>query len=200
LNLALFDFDGTITTKDTFTAFLGYVFKNSNALKLKFILLIPILVAVNLKVISVEKAKEITFTLLFKGWTKTYFDRTALEFSAIVLPDIIRPIALDRIKYHKSRGDKIVVVSASLDSWVKGWCFEQEIETICSILETKEGIITGKLRKGDCNGIEKVRRIREKYELEEYDVVFAYGDSSGDKEMIDLADIAYYQWKEVEKK
>ena len=90
------------------------------------------------------------------------------------------------------------MVSASLDSWVKEWCLKQGIETICSILETKNGIITGKLGRGDCNGIEKAKRIREKFELEEYDKVIAYGDSSGDKEMLDLADIAYYRWKEVE--
>ncbi len=90
-----------------------------------------------------------------------------------------------------------MVVSASLDSWLQEWCLKNDLDLISSSLETKDGIITGKFKGEYCNGIEKVRRIKEKYNLDEYDTVFAYGGNSGDTDMLKLADIGYYRWERI---
>jgi phosphoserine phosphatase len=39
----------------------------------------------------------------------------------------------------------------------------------------------------NCYGEEKVRRIRASYNLDEFNHIYAYGDSEGDKAMLDLA-------------
>ena len=45
----------------------------------------------------------------------------------------------------------------------------------------------------DCNGLEKVRRIKKKYNLNKYAKIYAYGDTEGDKPMLDIADISFYR-------
>ena len=200
MNLALFDFDKTITTQDSFSLFLRYTLKKKRASRFKVLYLFLVLVAMIFKVITEQKAKEAMLAYLFKGWTKTQFDSFAMQYAQTVLPGIMLPIALKRIDFHKSQGDKIVVVTASLAAWINVWCDKHEVDAICSDLETNKGLITGKLTEQDCIGIEKVNRVRAKYNLQDYNRIFAYGDSYRDKEMLDLADIAYYKWKEVKNK
>jgi HAD superfamily hydrolase (TIGR01490 family) len=197
MNLALFDFDGTITEKDSFLDFIDHISRIHKYLIIKRILMLPVFFAYLLGILPMGKAKEIFLTSCFKGWDKSYFDAIAKKYADSSLPRLIRPSALETIQRHKSNNDRIVVVSASLDSWLEHWCSKYELGLICSSLETKNGAITGKLKREDCNGIEKVRRIKKRYYLEEYDTVFAYGDSSGDKDMLELADIAYYRWKRI---
>ena len=197
MNLALFDFDGTITEKDSFLDFIDHISRIHKYLIIKRILMLPVFFAYLLGILPMGKAKELFLTFCFKGWEKSYFDGIAEKYADSFLPRLIRPVALETIQRHKSNKDRIVVVSASLDSWLEHWCSKYELDLICSSLEEKNGAITGKLQREDCNGLEKVRRIRERYHLEQYDTVFAYGDSPGDKDMLKLADIAYYRWKRI---
>ncbi len=197
MNLALFDFDGTITEKDSFYDFIGYLSRIHKSIIFKSIFFLPISLAYALRLIPMGKSKELFLTFYFKGWKKSYFDERAKDYANTLLPRLIRPIALEKIRKHKMNKDKIVVVSASLDSWIGEWCLKNGLDLISSSLETKNGFITGKLKRGDCNGMEKAVRIQEKYNLEEYETVFAYGDSSGDKEMLGLADIGYYCWEKT---
>jgi phosphoserine phosphatase len=61
-------------------------------------------------------------------------------------------------------------------------------------LEVKDGILTGQLATKNCYGSEKVRRIREIYNIDECEHIYAYGDSRGDKELLDFADESFYQF------
>lgn len=196
MNLALFDFDGTITKHDTFIGFMRYA-AGRRRFKIGLFILSPVFMASRFKFISISKAKQIFFTYFFKGWKKTDLDRIALRYSNTIIPRIIRPEAHEKIKWHKSRGDKTVVVSASFESWLKDWCEEYSLDLICSKLEVKNGLVTGKFQGKDCIGMEKVRRIKEKYDLTEYQTIYAYGDSEGDSEMLELADVKYYRWEVI---
>ena len=68
-------------------------------------------------------------------------------------------------------------------------------EMVCErlLFEIKNGKLTGKFSTKNCFGIEKVNRIKEKYNLSEYNVIYAYGNSSGDKEMLSIANEKYYK-------
>ncbi len=197
MNLALFDFDMTITNQDTFIGFIRYAVGRKKFM-IGMLLISPLLLAHKFKFISISKIKELFLIYSFKRWKKTYFDKIALTYSRQKIPNIIRPVAIKRIQWHKSQGDKIAVVSASIDSWLKEWCDKYELDLICSHLEVKKGIITGKIQNSDCFGEEKVKRINEKYNLDEYHKIYAYGDSIGDKEMLDMANIKYYRWKKMD--
>jgi phosphoserine phosphatase len=55
------------------------------------------------------------------------------------------------------------------------------------------GRFAGRYDGSNCHGIEKVRRIRECFDLNEFDRVYAYGDTPGDRPMLTLADEAFYK-------
>ena len=67
------------------------------------------------------------------------------------------------------------------------------IELIATKLEFKAGKLTGKFATNNCYGAEKSHRIKELFDLELYDYIYAYGDSRGDKEMLALADESFYK-------
>ena len=46
------------------------------------------------------------------------------------------------------------------------------------------------------SGAEKARRIAERYPLDRYTTIYAYGDTSEDREMLSLAHKKYYRWQE----
>ena len=112
----------------------------------------------------------------------------SLKFNFEVIKAIIREKAKRRIEWHRNNNDKIVIVSASSDLWIGNWCRENELDYITTKLEQSEGTLTGNLIGINCFGPEKVTRIKAKYDLNKYDKIFAYGDSRGDKEMLEMAD------------
>ena len=67
-------------------------------------------------------------------------------------------------------------------------------DLISTELEVKNGELTGKFSTPNCNGIEKVKRIKEKYNLSEYDEIHVFGNSNGDLPMIELGTHKYYKF------
>ena len=104
---------------------------------------------------------------------------------------------MDRIQWHKDRGDKIVVVSASLDVYHTHWCSEHDVELICTQIEYREEICTGEYLGADCTGPEKAKRVNEIYDLSQFDDVNCYGDTSEDSELLELGTKKYFRWKLV---
>ncbi len=194
--LALFDFDGTITFKDSFGDFIAYAVGRRRFIT-GTIVLSPMLLAYALGAIPNWRAKELVSTHFFGGWEAVSFERLASKYSRERLPTIVREIALETIARHKLKGDTVVVVSASIDLWMAGWCAECAVDLIATELETKEGRITGRFSTRNCSGKEKVRRIQERYDLKSFDYIYAYGDSAGDRAMLELANEKYYRWKRV---
>jgi phosphatidylglycerophosphatase C len=106
-------------------------------------------------------------------------------------------MALERIAWHQAQGDRVVVVSASLDAYLVPWCSSLGVELICTELEIRDGLLTGRYVEGDCYGPEKPRRIRLRYALADYDTVYAYGDGDDDLPMLRLADKRFLCWEEL---
>ena len=80
MNLALFDFDGTITTDDSLIKFIRFVVGDA-----KFIwgmtLLSSMLTAYKLKLIPNYKAKQYMLSYFFKGMREEKFMQVANEYS-----------------------------------------------------------------------------------------------------------------------
>jgi phosphatidylglycerophosphatase C len=195
MKLILFDFDGTITRKDSLIVFIKYVIGDFNYYK-GLLILSPMLLAYKLKIISNNIAKEKLIAHFFKGWDKIEFQSIANNYSIEKIDEIIRPKALERIKWHQEKGHTVVIVSASVECWLKGWCKKNNLGLIGTKLEVKNNKLTGKFSTKNCYGIEKVNRIKEKYNLSDYNTIFAYGDSGGDKEMLSIADKKHYKYFE----
>lgn len=193
MTLALFDFDGTITTQDSFLKFIRFVVGDSKFV-VGLVILSPILIAFKLKIIPNFKAKSIVISYFFKGYDEVEFKNLASEYSLSQIDGIVRPKAKDRLVWHKDQGHKIVIVSASIDYWIYPWCFKNGFELLATKLETKDGLLTGNLLGNNCYGIEKACRIKQNYDLGQFEYIYAYGDSNGDKEMLEIANKSFYKF------
>ena len=185
-NIAFFDFDGTISNKDSLVEFIQYAVGKPRYY-MGIIYLTPILIAFKLKIIKNHKAKEMFLSHFFKNWNRDKFINIADKYSLEELDKIVRKKALDKIKWHKNQGDKVVVVSASIHCWLLEWCKREDISLISTKLDYIDDKLTGKFATPNCHGKEKVSRIHEAYYLKDYNIIYAYGDSLGDKELLELA-------------
>jgi HAD superfamily hydrolase (TIGR01490 family) len=190
--LALFDFDGTITSKDSLLEFIKYT-----SGRFGFVLVMGMFAPLILYYVFIKKdgeiAKRKVLSFLFKGKTKSELEKLGKSFADEVIPSILLPSAIEEIEAHKKRRDRVVVISASLENWLKPWTDSMKLELICTEMEYQDGKFTGRFATANCNGQEKVNRINSYLDLKQYKPVFAYGNSSGDKPMLDMADHGFYR-------
>ena len=191
-SLALFDFDGTITTKDSLVEFIQFAVGKTNYYR-GLLFLSPMLLQYKLKIIPNHLAKERLLSYFFKDWKIERFKKIANEYSCKHINSIIRPKALEEIQWHQEQGNEVVIVSASINTWLQPWCEQQKVKLISTELEVKNNLITGKFSTKNCYGVEKANRVHEKYDLKQYHSIYAYGDSSGDKDLLKLAKHSYYK-------
>ena len=192
--VAAFDFDGTLTRRDTLLPFLlhtlGVVAVARHALALS-----PTLAGYALGLIGNGVAKERVLVRCLAGMRVNELQQEAERFAALTLPGLIRNDSLQRFDWHKRQGHRCVVISASLELYVKPWAIKAGFDdVIATHLDTLEdGRITGKLSGANCFGIEKVRRLEALLGAINSYTLYAYGDSRGDKELLSAADHAYYR-------
>lgn len=184
--VAFFDFDGTITSKDTMLEFIRFN-KGWINFFIGFLLYTPYILAYQLKLFERQKAKEKILGFFFKGMDSKKFEEACQAFTEKKLSSLIRPGALKEILKLKKEGVEVIIVSASPDSWIKNWAISNGVSLIASQLEIQNGKLTGRLNGKNCHGEEKVRRILESYDIKQFDVIYAYGDTGGDLPMLKLA-------------
>ncbi|HJU46016.1 MAG TPA: HAD family hydrolase [Chitinophagaceae bacterium] len=190
--IAFFDFDGTITTKDTLLEFIKFS-KGLSHFYAGFLLYSPFLVAYKLKLISNQAAKEKVLSFFYKGVSVADFEKKCRAFATEYLPALVRPKALAEIRKLQEMGIQVVIVSASPENWIRPWSATIGAELIATRLVVKDDQLTGQIYEKNCYGNEKVARITSHYVLTGYDKIYAYGDSSGDKPMLKLATISFYK-------
>lgn len=190
--IAFFDFDGTVTNKDSLLEFIKYC-KGAPAFYAGFALHAPILAAYKLNIISNQRAKEIMLRYFFGRMSVEQFNEYCISFTRDVMPSLIRPKALKEINKLKDAGAEIVIVSASPEYWLNYWCSSMNLRCIATRLKMKNNKLTGKIDGKNCHGEEKVRRINEQYDLNTFSSVYCYGDTPGDKHMLSLGDYRFYK-------
>lgn len=184
--LALFDFDGTITSKDSFIEFIRF-YKGSFSLYFGFSLLFPTLILMKLKLVPNWKVKEWAIIYFFGNTSSEVFQNKCTEFAEKTLPQLIKPNAYNALQKHTNQGHRVILVSASPENYLQTWCKQQNIELIGTRLEQKDGKITGRIDGKNCYGQEKVNRITSLLNINDYTTIYAYGDSNGDREMLALS-------------
>lgn len=190
--LVLFDFDGTITTRDTLFAFTRFAVGDIRFFLGLLYLLLPLALH-RFNLFSAQQTKELFFKHFLKNTKRSKFLELCHLFSQLIIPKIIRPLALEAILEHQRQGDRIVIVSASAYDWIYSWASQYKIEVIATQLEIKNEKLTGKIVGKNCNVQEKVNRIKEIINLSDYEHIVAYGDSTGDIPMMNLADVKFYK-------
>jgi HAD superfamily hydrolase (TIGR01490 family) len=194
-NLALFDFDGTITTNDNFTGFIFFTVSRRR-LALGRLALSPLIVCYKLGFITPSMMRRMIARWAFSGLKEADIIAAGREYADSRIPKFIRPNALERLQWHRNQGDTIAIVSASLDAYLSRWCQQNKFDLICSRLEVHTGRLTGRYEGKDCTGKEKATRILSSYSLKSFERIYAYGDSAEDSEMLNLADIKIWRWQD----
>jgi HAD superfamily hydrolase (TIGR01490 family) len=184
-----FDFDGTLTTKDTLLEFIRYA-KGSTALGWGFLRYAHLLVLMKLGLYPNWKAKQKVFAYFFKGMSITDFNALCQAFAASS-QHLLRPAGIKAIQQAKSEGSEVLIVSASIDNWVQP--FFTEVKVLGTQIEVKDGMLTGRFLTKNCYGQEKVNRILTLFPNRKDYHLTAFGDSRGDKEMLAFADESYFK-------
>ena len=190
--LVLFDFDGTLTQKDSLLEFIAY-YKGRRQLYLGFLVNIYRVFRYYLGKLTNTQLKEDILSHFFEGEPIERFNKAGDDFATHVIPSILKSNALKTIDQYRKNGHRIIIVTASCSNWIRAWTDNLGLELIATELEVSDGKITGKIRGNNCYGPEKVARIRSYVDVDEYDEIIAYGDSAGDKQMLDMADASNYR-------
>ena len=186
--VAAFDVDGTLTTGDCVTPFL----RRAAGRRLWTTLLRhPRALAASAARRDRDRLKEIACSAL-RGIESTEIEHIGAAFAREVGAGRLRDDTVARLRRHRELGHTVVLASASLDPYLVPLGRSLGVDgVVCTVLERdRDGRLSGRLVGANCRGAEKARRVRDW--LREHDLVdaelWAYGDSSGDEELLALAD------------
>ena len=191
-NLYLFDFDGTLTSKDTLFDFLKFSFPKTY--NFNYLIFTPLFVVSKLKLIDAGKVKEKFISKFMKGLSISEIDSLAQNYFEQNHQTLIHEKANDYIKQISNYNDKFIV-SASVDLWVKPFADYYGMGLICTKAKFDEqGIFTGTFATKNCNYEEKKVRIEQEIDLTFYDEIIAFGDTKGDEAMFSISTKSNYRY------
>ena len=184
-----FDFDGTLTSRDTLLEFIRYAC-GTRAFALGFLRHAHLLVLMKLHLYPNWKAKQRIFSYFFKGMDLNTFDSLCQHF-ANDNRHLLRPEGIRTLQQAKAEGAEVLIVSASIDNWVQP--FFPDANVLGTKVEVVDGCLTGRFLTKNCYGQEKVNRILALYPDRNTYHLIAYGDSRGDKELLSFADEPHFK-------
>ena len=188
-NLALFDFDGTLCKKDSFTGFIFYALSKRHIVK-QGLKLLPWIQAYYLNVYPAHAMRPKLFYGMFKDTDYAEIQKIAVEYAQYLIQEL-DPKFMQQLQLHQALGHDVVLVSASVDLYLKPLCQLLGIDLICTETEVRESRLTGHYQSADCSRMEKKKRISQQYPIAEYASIYAYGNSEEDLEMFSLAQYTY---------
>ena len=190
---AVFDFDGTLTRRDSLLPFLW-----ATGGPLSFLwnatVLLPTLFRYALGVLENGPAKERVLGQFLAGRPVEEIQALAESFAAETVPSLLDPEATERLRWHQKQGHTTVLVTASPELYARPWAEAEGFdEALGTRLETKDGVFTGEFATPNCYGPEKTRRLETEGPDLRGATIYAYGNSRGDRELLGMADHGFYQ-------
>lgn len=185
--LYLFDFDHTLTRKDSFLSFLRFHVSFGQRFA-KWTQLFPIVVKYSWKRDS-HGLKQAVLKKFFSGKSENELNQMGESFleGHMKNSDYFKKDILSVLDQAVEDDSTVYVVSASLSWWLKPWCNWKGVKLICTEAEYEEGIFKGVLAGKNCNGSEKKRRIEREIDLKNFDEIIAFGNRGPDDAMLSLA-------------
>ncbi len=185
--IAVFDFDGTITTKDTLFDFISFYHSKGKLIR-GLCFLSPVLIAYKAGLLKNDIAKQKLLSYFFKNEGTDQFESICKTYIERI-SRICKEDTLNRIKWHKQQGHTLVIVSASMRNWIEPWALDFGFDKVIGTeLEITNNLLTGRFASKNCYGQEKVNRLLEVFPNRNSYVLYAYGDSNGDKQLLELSD------------
>ena len=194
--IAAFDFDCTISYRDSlipflWTSFSPWIFCS------KLLRCAPYGFKYLIRSINNGELKRRVLSVFFKNLSKNELHHKAQNYAKNILPQNIRPEAMQRMQWHKKQGHLCIIVSASLELYLKPWAENAQFD---EVLSTKLDFSSSPPKMLDnCYALQKVNRLKERFGENKNYILYAYGDSEGDKELLEYADYSYFRTFEEDK-
>jgi phosphatidylglycerophosphatase C len=185
--VAAFDLDGTLTRRDTLLPFLQRLCGTTAVMRA----VVPEWSAVPAAArgtIDRDATKARVLARLLTGWVATDVVEAAEDYAEHVVTARLRADTVARVTWHRERGHRLLIVSASPELYVgpvaAALGFEAALATRLEVIDRR---LTGRLVGANVRGQEKVRRLTEHLGDGRF-TLWAYGDSAGDRELLAAAD------------
>jgi phosphatidylglycerophosphatase C len=186
--VAAFDFDGTLSTRDNFLPYLRIV-AGTRDLARAIVAAVPALAASRRDPRQRDVAKAILLRGTLAGRSDAYLRDVGARYARLVVARHLAPDTVARLEQHRADGHEIVLVSASLHVYLDPIADLLGADAVlATALEVDaDGRCTGEIAGANVRGLEKVHRLDAWLAGREV-VIHAYGDSSGDDELLARAD------------
>jgi phosphatidylglycerophosphatase C len=190
--IVAFDFDGTLTIRDSFTAFLRWR-AGPGAWALGLVKMAPA-VATYARDRDRGRIKAASVREFLKGVTRAQLEQDAEAFADQIRDRFMRPDALACWNDWGDKGAYRVIVTASPETTVRPFARRLGADALLGtqLVFDDQDRVTGAFATENCRGEEKVRRLRQAYG-EDVALTAAYGDTSGDTEMLAMAETPGYR-------
>lgn len=184
--IVAFDFDGTLTIRDSFTEFLRWR-AGPGAWALGLVKMAPA-VAAYARDRDRGRIKAASVKEFLGGVERTALEADAARFADQVWDRFMRPDALKVWNAWGERGAHRVIVTASPETTVAPFARKLGAEALLGtgMAFDSQDRVTGGFTGPNCRAEEKVRRLKAAYG-EDMVLTAAYGDTSGDTEMLAMA-------------
>ncbi len=195
--LAAFDFDGTLTRRDTLIPFLVGV-AGPRDFAAAWARLGSLAARRRLDIGDRDEVKAQLVRLLLAGRTQRDLEARGGRYARDLLTgDRLRPLVVDRVHAHRDRGDLCVLVSASLVYYLEPIAHELGIDGVVGVRpESVDGVLTGELTRPNVRADQKVVQLDEWLEAGDHRPAAgersAYGNTSGDHALLAAADHRYW--------
>lgn len=183
--LALFDFDGTLCLKDSFTQFIFYTLSKRHIFR-QGVKILPWIQGYYLNLYPAHAMRAKLYSQMFSQQNLQEIQQLAWEYSHELL-EHLNPVLFAQLKQHQTLGHDVVIVSASLDLYLQPIAQHLDVALICTETQKQHNILTGQYTSPDCSGEQKKLRITDIYDLKNYTYIYAYGNSYEDEQMLGLA-------------
>lgn len=186
--IVAFDFDGTLTVRDSFIAFLRWRISTR-----RFVSGLGTLAPAVLRYAADrdrERLKTAAVAVYLRGLSRLDLENEAEAFAADAFSSLIRPDALATWSDWRDRGARLVIVTASPESTVAPFARRLQADDLLGtpLAFDGEDRVTGLFVSPNCRGPEKVARLRTRFGPA-VRLAAAYGDTEGDREMLGIAEL-----------
>lgn len=183
--VAAFDFDGTVTQRDTLVPFLA---RRGRLRLARAIVWGALKAATSRRDGARNRLKSHVLAALFEGVSASTIEEAGRTY-ADTIPDLCRAESLERVQWHRAQGHELVLVTASLGAYARpaGKLLGFDHVIAVELEADSNGVLTGRIDGPNVRAAEKERRLRALLGDEPFEL-WAYGNSSGDEELLAMAD------------
>jgi phosphatidylglycerophosphatase C len=188
VTVAAFDVDNTLTVRDCVVPFMRSVAGTARLVKVMLSDLGSTFQSVKRRDRDALKAKFVEG--VFAGKSAREVESLGVQFASKVSDSWLRSDVAARMRWHQEQGHVVILVSASLGVYLHPLGDLLEVDAVlCTELEEVNNLLTGKLNGMNCRGEEKASRVMKwcsESGVTSEELVYAYGDSSGDVQLLEL--------------